>query len=131
MFNFAKMKFGKHFIAIVLLIGILTNCFSYWILSSSYIFNRTYISTVLCSNKNHPELHCEGKCFMDIKLKELDQKNKHQQENIKKLVETLPLSTVSLLPPIFETEIETPNSDYLQKRPIKAAVAIFQPPKQV
>jgi hypothetical protein len=131
MFSFASMKIWKQFIAIFLLFGILTNCFNYWILSSSYILNKQYISTVLCTNKDNHELHCEGKCFMDIKLKELDQKNKHDQDNLKRIIETVAPVTASLLAPVYELPIETFAINYLQKKPIKTSLSIFQPPKQV
>lgn len=131
MFSFAAMKICKQFIAIFLLVGILTNCFNYWILSSSYILNKQYISTVLCTNKDNHELHCEGKCFMDIKLKELDQKNKHDQDNLKRIIETVAPVTASLLAPVYELPIELFATNYLQKKPIKTSLSIFQPPKLV
>jgi hypothetical protein len=129
-YSFEVMKFTKQLISVFLLIGLLTNCFSYSLLSSSsYAVNKTYISTVLCSNKAHVEMHCEGKCFMDIKLKELEQKNKHEQDQLKRIIETLAPKTISLLVPVLETLIEGSTSNYLQKKPTNIAQVIFQPPK--
>lgn len=129
MFSFAPMKFWKQLIATFLLFGILTNCFNYWVLSSSYIINKKYISTVLCTNKDNHELHCEGKCFMDIKLKELDQKNKSDQENLKRIIETVEPITASLLAPLFKLDIPISITLYLVKKPVNNVGSIFQPPK--
>ncbi len=86
---------------------------------------------MLCTNKEKPELHCEGKCFMDIKLKELEQKNKHDQENLKRMIETLEPAYADLLAPIFGISIKVETPPYLQQKPIGNVVSIFQPPKQV
>ncbi len=86
---------------------------------------------MLCANKDKPELHCEGKCFMDIKLKELEQKNKHDQENLKRMIETLEPAYADLLAPIFEISIKLETPRKLQQKPIGNVVDIFQPPKVV
>lgn len=123
------MKVFRKIIAIFLVFGILTNCLNQWLLLSSYTVNKAYISTVLCVNKDKPHLHCEGKCFLDIKLKELEQKNKQNQENLKKSVETFALTTTNLLNPPFATPIETLITPYLHQKPTSNLFAIFHPPK--
>ncbi|MES2419064.1 MAG: hypothetical protein V4541_12820 [Bacteroidota bacterium] len=129
MLTFALMTIGRKIIAIFLLLGILSNCFNYWILSTSYTFNKAYITSVFCTNKNKPELHCEGKCFMDIKLKELEQKNKHDQDNLRRVIETVAPVTAGLLAPIYEIPVEITPTPMLQQKPIKASISIFHPPK--
>jgi hypothetical protein len=124
------MKIPKQLFALLILIGILANCFNHWILASSYALNKEYISTVLCSNKNHPELHCEGKCFMDIKLKELEQKNKHEQDQLKRVIETVAPQHISLLANVYVLALENFSAYYLLKKPTKTVISIFQPPKQ-
>lgn len=74
-------------------------------------------------------MHCDGKCFMDIKLKELEQKNKTEQNQLKQLIETLAPSTSSLLAPVFEIELTAISIPYLQEKPVTAVIEIFQPPK--
>lgn len=119
----------RKIVATFLLIGIVINCFNHWLLFSSYSFNKAYIATVLCTNKDKPELHCEGKCFMDIKLKELEQKNKHDQENLKRIIETIAPSTASLLPSFYEITLLKAVPNYVQKKPIGKTLSIFHPPK--
>ncbi|MFA6277534.1 MAG: hypothetical protein WC622_12330 [Pedobacter sp.] len=67
---------------------------------------------------------------MDIKLKELEQKNKQEQDNLKRIVETVAPITEDLLAPVYETSFSVAIPNYLQKRPISTAIAIFHPPKQ-
>ena len=120
----------KKIIAIFLLLGIVTNCFNQWLLFSSYSLNKSYISTVLCTNLDKPEMHCDGKCFLDIKLKELEQKNKQAQENLKRIVESFAPVNVNLISPVFEISIKSEPTFYLQQKPIGSVVNIFHPPKQ-
>ncbi len=68
---------------------------------------------------------------MDIKLKELEQKNKHDQENLKRIIETIAPICVSLLEPVFSTTFRLSAPRYLQKEPISKGASIFQPPKFV
>jgi hypothetical protein len=119
----------KKLIAFFLLIGIVTNCFNQWLLLSSYQLNKTYIATVLCTNLDKPELHCDGKCFLDIKLKELEQKKHQDQENLKRIIETLAPTYADILPLIFEIDFKSTPTPYLLHTPCGQIVSIFQPPK--
>ena len=121
----------RKIIAIFLLLGIVTSSFNQWLLFSTYSLNKEYISTVLCTNKDKPHLHCDGKCFLDIKLKELEQKNKQHQDTLKRMVETLAPAYANLLPQVFETRLEIIPTPYLLQKPSGKVVSIFQPPKTV
>lgn len=70
-----------------------------------------------------------GKCFLDIKLKELEQKNKQEQEHIKRVIETVAAEKTSLVFKTFETEVETTIPNYLQQKPVGKTNIIFHPPK--
>lgn len=128
--TFAVMTVFRKITAIFLLLGIVTNCFNQWLLFSSYSLNKSYIATVLCTNLDKPEMHCDGKCFLDIKLKELEQKNKQSQDHLKRIVETVAPTYTNLLAPIFEIPFKLENSPYLQQKPIDNVVTIFHPPQQ-
>ena len=98
---------------------------------SAYKMNKEYITSVFCVNKAHPELHCDGQCFLAKKLKDLDGKNKQTQENLKRVIEAQPkFNEVSINHqiPYFIIKLE---SGYLEK-PIKdLSISIFHPPKTV
>ncbi|TKC02588.1 hypothetical protein [Pedobacter cryotolerans] len=131
MSTFAAMTAFRKIIAIFLLLGIVTSSFNQWLLFSTYSLNKEYISTVLCTNKDKPHLHCDGKCFLDIKLKELEQKNNQHQDTLKRIVETLAPAYANLLPQVFETYLENIPTPYLLPQPQGKVVSIFQPPKTV
>ena len=120
----------RKIVSLFLLIGIVSNCFNQYLLLSSYTLNKSYISSVLCTNLDKPELHCEGKCFLDIKLKELEQKNKQAQENLKRIIETVAPVYSNILDPLFELRIKSETPPYLQQKPNGNAVTIFHPPQQ-
>lgn len=40
-----------------------------WGTITYFVVNRDYIKTVLCINKNRPELKCDGTCYLAKKLK--------------------------------------------------------------
>lgn len=78
----------KGIISILLALLILLQSFSkVWIIFSFKI-NQDYIAKVLCINRDKPELHCNGKCFLMQRIraeeekerKELPQKLKEQKE---------------------------------------------------
>jgi len=101
------------------------------IVYSSYKLNKEYITSVFCINKVHPELHCDGQCFLSRKLKDLDNKNKQDQDNIKKVAEAEPkfqIITLNHNIPYFTLKSE---SGYLEKPVKDLSVSIFHPPKTV
>lgn len=40
-----------------------------------FVINYQYIKTELCENRDHPEMHCNGKCYL---MKELAHASKHE-----------------------------------------------------
>lgn len=45
-----------------------------------YEFNRDYITKNFCVNKNRPQLHCNGKCYLAKKLKATQERDEHQSK---------------------------------------------------
>lgn len=52
-----------------------------------YELNKNYVADVLCINKDKPELHCNGKCYLNKQLKKADntESNKDQPPVSKKI----------------------------------------------
>lgn len=42
-----------------------------------YNMNKEYIVSVLCENRNKPELGCNGKCYLDKKIKSSKSHDSH------------------------------------------------------
>lgn len=129
MFIFVAMKLRRQVISVCLLVGIFANNFNYWVLSTCYAINRSYISAVLCINKSHPEVGCEGSCFMHIKLKELEQKNKNEQKHLKQLLETTDPSALTLINHLFEIDLALALASPFEHEPITSTTEVFQPPR--
>jgi hypothetical protein len=92
--------------------------------------NRNAIASKHCINKNRPELKCDGKCFLSMKMKEAGQ---HQDENaplqVKQLLESSPYtllnSYLSLETPVNRIEhqsVYTIRYNYLH------SASLFRPP---
>jgi hypothetical protein len=57
------------FIAVpILLLLILTQTFSKWIIIADFTINREYIAEKLCINKAKPVMQCKGKCQLSKKM---------------------------------------------------------------
>jgi len=108
-----------------------SNGFMQLAIYSGYKMNKEYITSVFCINKEHPELHCDGQCFLAKKLKELEGKNKQAQENLKRVTEAEPnFQTVALNHhlPFF---IIISENLYIEKPVKDLSISIFHPPKAV
>lgn len=100
-----------------------------------YVVNYNYIVTVLCENKEKPQLQCNGKCYLAKQLEkssEQDEQNPFGEHNSNTEIQH-PVFFQSLL----ETGLETPlscNSDVnFNRTPLLFsmlfAVDISQPPE--
>jgi hypothetical protein len=52
--------------------------FSQWGTIAYYQINKEYITRVLCENRDKPQLHCDGHCFLAKKLKDQEEKKDQQ-----------------------------------------------------
>jgi hypothetical protein len=69
--------------AILFFIIILLQTFSSFVIRANYLLNKDYIAKVLCINREKPQMHCNGKCYLAKKLKE--QERQEQQSPNPKL----------------------------------------------
>lgn len=47
-----------------------------------YQFNRAYIIQNYCINKNRPQLHCDGKCYLAQRLRAAQEKEEAQSKTV-------------------------------------------------
>lgn len=66
----------KRVVIPILILLMLAQTFSQWLIVLDYEINKDYIAKVLCENKNRPQLKCKGKCQM---MKKLAEEEKQQQ----------------------------------------------------
>jgi hypothetical protein len=118
-------------------IAILLLCCSVSVnLSGLFVFagfemNRSYIAEELCINRNRPELHCNGKCYLMNKLKQAQDKEQKQEHQFLKVQLQLQEAIVSL-PFIFKQySIAAVNFrvPFITGVPVARVNAIFHPPQ--
>lgn len=62
--------------------------FSKWSVVIYYQVNKSSIAKELCINRNRPQLHCDGKCFLAKKLKAADEREqKSTSDKLEKMQE--------------------------------------------
>ena len=64
-------------LSILLLFSLTFQCFSKLGILISYELNKDYIARVLCINKDKPEMHCNGQCYLH---KKMQQDTEHKQQ---------------------------------------------------
>jgi hypothetical protein len=68
----------KFILVPILMMLVLTQTFSKWLVVFEYKLNKDYIAQKLCVNKAKPKLHCNGKCQM---MKRLAEEGKQSSTN--------------------------------------------------
>lgn len=66
---------SKSIFSILLLVLFFGYTFSGILTYADYYVNKEYIAEVLCVNKDKPDMHCEGNCFLG---KQLEKENNEQ-----------------------------------------------------
>ena len=59
-----------------------------------YVLNQDYIVEFLCSNKEKPELQCNGKCYL---AKQLEKQDKNNTNSLKVSLENYPIGFVNIV----------------------------------
>ncbi len=116
-------------VAILLAFSVLLVSFSNSVIVLKYELNQKYIAAALCENKNMPEKHCNGKCYLK---KQLDQQQKKEQNNpggnIKDSNEVVYFCE-SNQKNIFSLPLPTNHHFYFTEAPVSDfSFSIFHPP---
>lgn len=70
----------------ILVFATLLPSVSQWGVIAYYHADKDYIARVLCENRNKPELHCDGKCYLAKKLRaSQDQQDKETTQSVRNL----------------------------------------------
>ncbi len=73
----------KSALVYILLIATLLPTVSPWGTIAYYQVNKDYIARVLCENRDKPQLHCDGKCYLAKQLKaQQDKQDKETTERV-------------------------------------------------
>lgn len=73
----------KNAIIFLLLFATLLPTVSQWGTIAYYHVNKDYIARVLCQNRDKPQLHCDGQCYLAKQLKaQQDKQDKETTERV-------------------------------------------------
>jgi hypothetical protein len=99
------------------------------ILVSLYQYNKDFVRENFCENKTDES--CNGKCFLDKQIKDVDDWDENIPQNLKDfsvLLYFVPFKNVFEVFTKSETILKTYNGFYLQKNPATNHKDIFHPP---
>ena len=74
----------RRIVAIILFLGLLLQTFYALSVVTFYYTRKAYVAKTLCENKNKPQLHCNGKCFLKKKLKEAENESGQSKKSLEK-----------------------------------------------
>ncbi|MET6998594.1 hypothetical protein [Chitinophaga defluvii] len=58
----------KKITSFILLLALVFQCFLQLGVLAYYNFNKAYITNTFCVNKDKPQLHCDGQCYLQKQL---------------------------------------------------------------
>src|SRR5882757_3823613 len=86
----------KRLTAWLLIFSVLTVNYSRLFVYAGFKLNQSYIAANLCENRNQPQLHCNGRCYLMKKLKQAEEKqNNAAKEAQKSLAQEAWCTTIS------------------------------------
>jgi hypothetical protein len=115
-------------LALVLITGILLQVSGRSFVLLDYTLNKNFISTVLCENRDKPQMRCNGKCHLKKQLKEQDKKESAPVNSIKEKYEVQFLYSPAALYMDNSTGI-TVSFTYSSPASERAEASIFHPPR--
>lgn len=116
-------------IAILLLLCSVSVCLSGFFVFAGFEMNQSYIAKELCINRDKPQLHCNGKCYLMRKLKQAqdkEQKQEHQFQKIQLQEATHVLPFIFKQYPIAALDLRIPLTT---GTPVSQMKLIFHPPQ--
>lgn len=116
-------------IAILLLLCSVSVSLSGFFVFAGFEMNKSYIAKELCINRDNPQLHCNGKCYLMRKLKQAQDKEQKQEQSFQKIQLQ---EAITVLPfifkqyPIATVDLRIPLTTGM---PVSQMNSIFHPPK--
>ncbi|MFI2741380.1 hypothetical protein ACG2LH_01460 [Zhouia sp. PK063] len=94
----------------------------------NYLINEDYIAEYFCINKDKPEMHCNGKCYLAMQLKKQQEQKKQGIPSIQ--IKEYPIGFVTILT-IETSEIIAEKQfhfNYINDYSKETFTTIFHPP---
>lgn len=117
--------------ASILILLVMVQTFTSWLIVVEYTINKDYIANNLCVNKAKPKLHCQGKCQLMKRLAEEEKQTSSNSQTGGKIKMSDVLFTNELQMPALNKlpkQGQAFSSDYLVNTPTGSFTSIFHPP---
>lgn len=99
-----------------------------------YQTNKEYIASVLCENRNKPEMACNGKCYLNKKIEKSQNHDSHDhslpQIDFSKYPVAPLYNIISDIVKVIEI-VEISTFFYRQELPVKYTSSVFKPPQNL
>lgn len=94
-----------------------------------YVVNQDYIAEYLCINKDKPEMHCDGKCYL---MQMLEEQRNEKKQNLPSIdLREYPIGFVTVLTlentPFSSSDLKNTNN-YTNKYSFLNSYQYFHPP---
>lgn len=121
--------FLKRIVSILLILVLTLQCFSRLGMIAYYRINKSYIATVLCINKDKPQMRCDGKCYLAKQIRQEAERERHIPGNLKEISETVLFCEAEIsVGPAAAGRIERVYPFYLSSFTGAHGSSIFHPP---
>lgn len=117
--------------AVLLLICSVAVSLSGLFVFAGFEMNRSYIAQELCVNRNKPQLHCNGNCYLMRKLRQAQEKEQKQEHQFQKIQLQQPVVTLPFIFQQYSFQAIYLHIPYTTGMPVSSVNAIFQPPRAV
>ena len=96
-----------------------------------YQTNKEYIASVLCENRNKPEMACNGKCYLNKKIAASKNHDSHDHSLPEIDLSKYPVAPIAIVLYKFENIKLFKKSIYfsVDSFPIKYTSSLFKPPQ--
>ena len=117
--------------ALFLVVILLLQCSIKMGIVTYYHLNKEYITANFCENKAKPNMKCNGKCYLNKKIKAQEQTENKVPSLLKDIKEVLLFVTYYSihLPSIDYKPMNSTHRTYLDKEYSAPVAGIFQPPQ--
>ena len=116
-------------VAITLLLALVSANLSRFFVYAEFKANQKYIAASLCENRDKPQMHCNGKCYLMKKLKEAEEKEKKQEQaNQKKGTQDVSILTSPFLVSFAKVKLKKQKPTFLSFRLPNISTEILHPP---
>lgn len=119
----------KAILAHILIITSLAANFSQVFIYAGFEMNENYIVSKLCVNRDKPEMHCNGKCYLMRKLKQAEQKEKSRERETQRSLFQAGVVVEKLSVTHYPTSILRKYQTDLPFHLPQYTTDIFQPPR--